>query len=70
MAYVVDIEVMIAVVFDTMVHDLIYMYGYDSQILFPDVFRYGVLLCNTACVGEGRHEYRWDSQGIIPRRRK
>jgi len=42
MAYVVDIEVMIAVVSDTMVHNLIYTYRYDSQILFPDVFRYGV----------------------------
>jgi len=43
MAHVVDTEVMIAVVFGTMVHDLIYTYLYDSQILFPDVFRYGVL---------------------------
>jgi len=43
MAYVVDAEVMIAVVFDTVVHHLIYTYCYDFQILFPDVFRYGVL---------------------------
>jgi hypothetical protein len=67
---VVDIDVMIAVVFDTIVRNLIYMYRYDSQILFPDVFRYFVLLCNTACVGEGRYEYRWDSQEVISRRRK
>jgi hypothetical protein len=43
MAYAADIEVMIVVVFDTMVHDLIFTYRYDSQILFPDVFGYGVL---------------------------
>jgi len=42
MAYVVDIEVMMAVVSDTMMHDLIYTYRYDSQILFSDVSRYGV----------------------------
>jgi len=44
MAYVVDIEIMIAMVSDTMVRDLIYTYRYDYQILFPDVFRYGVLI--------------------------
>jgi hypothetical protein len=44
MAYAVDIEIMIAMVSDTMVHDLIYTCRYDSQILFPDVFRYGVLI--------------------------
>jgi hypothetical protein len=52
MAHVVDTEV-IAVVFDTMVHGLIYTYCYDSQILFPDVFRYGVLFMQYGVCGWG-----------------
>lgn len=46
MAFVVDVEVVIAVVFHMMVHDLIYTYHYDSQASFVMVYS----SCNTACV--------------------